>query len=505
MVEISDANYTIGVTFLLVTTILKKIKLEEGIESDEITPELINKYLPEIEKHLPDIKKQLPQLVKYIRNNKKIMLAVSEDDNYDKINNILKTFGEPEKSKFDDFSTSNCVPIKHKPYQSCKNECFSDKYYKVCEIKPVNYNDLQCRYYDSELCKKNHCDDKHPCDNKCHCDKKSDDNDCQDDKTSEIDEHIKKIKCRLDKLTESEKEHLDSDDSDDDRTFIEHIDKTECREISDEEEKTASQWDLCELRRDCKPCKHECGDFAIDEDLDIFKNKVIKKAEVIISCYKKKLMECEQTNCHLQKSLHHCIEKNKVLECKLEECHKSLKCCEEDRKKLICRAKKYEKELACLIEKYCKLDAVYKHKKKEAERCHYKNKKLLVELRNLKHQLEECLCEKKKLKEEVEKLYCQLQLCRKDKNQLLKNICKLQEKLKRCENENTKLQCLVRQLKEEIHKLNKKVSLLICQNRELRKENADLKKQLGKILGTLKCLCDRYNALKYQCDPKYKY
>jgi len=59
---------------------------------------------------------------------------------------------------------------------------------------------------------------------------------------------------------------------------------------------------------------------------------------------------------------------------------------------------------------------------------------------------------------------------------------------------------LVRELKEENNKLNHKVKLLVCQNEELRKENADLKKQLAKTLSNLKCLCEKYNALKEKCE-----
>jgi len=78
----------------------------------------------------------------------------------------------------------------------------------------------------------------------------------------------------------------------------------------------------------------------------------------------------------------------------------------------------------------------------------------------------------------------------------------LKEKLSKCESENSKLECIIRELKEEIHKLDRKVKLLVCQNKELQEENADLKKQLGKTLATLKCLCDKYNALKEKCKHK---
>jgi len=112
---------------------------------------------------------------------------------------------------------------------------------------------------------------------------------------------------------------------------------------------------------------------------------------------------------------------------------------------------------------------------------------------------------KNKLKEEVERLYCTLEACKKDKAHLLKIIAQLEGRIKKYERENTKLECFVRELKEEIYKLNHKVKLLICQNKELCKENTDLRKQLGKVLSTLKCLCDKYNALKEKCRRKKCY
>jgi len=310
----------------------------------------------------------------------------------------------------------------------------------------------------------------------------------------------------LDKLSDIDEEQCDDDDGNDDcdnGRYIQHIGEIECREITEEEEKSASQWNLCELKKKTpKPCKYECGEFAIDEDLNVFKNKVIHKAEIIISCYKKKLMECEENKVNLEKCLQKSKHRNSLLESKLQKCHDFLKTCELEKKNIMQMAKKYEKELIALLEKYQEIDCEYKKKKEELQKCQGKNSHLVVEIDQLKCELEKCLHDKNKLKVEVEKLYSSLQSCKKDKHHLLKVISKLKEKLKRCECENTKLECTIRELREEIHKLNKKVKLLIHQNKELAEENQDLRRKLGKTLATLKCLCEKYNALKEKCKHK---
>jgi len=175
----------------------------------------------------------------------------------------------------------------------------------------------------------------------------------------------KKIKLQLDKLSDFDDDDKCEENNYDDKACIEHICKIECREVSEDEEKCASDWDLCELKKKtCKPCKYECGEFAINEDLDIFKNKVIKKAEVIISCYKKKLLECEENKCELENCLQKCKHKNSILEKKLEKYQNSLKCCEDKKKNIMHKAKQCEKELACLLEKYFNLEVEYKKKKR---------------------------------------------------------------------------------------------------------------------------------------------
>jgi len=139
------------------------------------------------------------------------------------------------------------------------------------------------------------------------------------------------------------------------------------------------------------------------------------------------------------------------------------------------------------------------------EKCRNKNKLLFEEVLILKKQIEILVCEKEKLAETVDKLCKALECCKNDKKQLLAIIAKLREKNKKYEEQNAKLEFLVRKQREEIEKLNNKVKLLICQNKELEKENHDLKKKLAKILDTLKCLCDKYNALKKRCKHRCRY
>ncbi len=511
MPELLDTSYTLGVTFLLISMIIKKIQKLEGVETEEITIEIINKYLPEIEKHFPEIRKQLPQLEKYCRkqklnkhkkqeHHKKCDTSDSED--YKKIIRHFKPLKEEsEPHNYHEFSTSHCEPIKHLPKNKYHCDCYvkseSSESSESLECKPcskhhkhydTDTSDEKSSEYSASSEKDSVCSE-HIDKKKKHCKKICEPN--------EIDDRIKKIKVQLEKLSDTDEE-FDYDD----KEHIKHINDFKCKEVSDEEEKSASHWDLCELKKSCKPCKHECGKFAIDEDLHVFKNKVIKKAEIIISCYKKKLLECEENRHHLEKCLEKCRKNNCILEEKLDKCHCFLKECEEDKNKIMHKAKKCEKELAFLLKKYHELEREYKKKKEELEKCRCNNAHLIKELHNIKCELKKCLHEKDKLRKEVEKLHCALEACKRDKKHLLEIIHNLKEKIKKCECENSKLECIIRELKEEIHRLKRKVDLLICQNKELQEENDDLKKQLGKTLTTLKCLCEKYNALKEKCKRK---
>lgn len=469
MAEQFHRNHNIKTTFLSVASLLRKIKKNDRLENSGITIGMIQEHLAEIEKYLPNIREKLPQIALHIQND----MDGSSDSQKITVSNSETT----------DSNTTNYLRTARD----------GDRYYKIEENKPEVEKKSE---HDSSFFP-NHSVPKissPPESNSCKLHYQGN---CTREKTNDIDECIQRIRTKLDRLTEDDDDNCDLKKYDN-KTYIEHISKIECREISNEEEKSASKWDLCELRSS-KPCKHQCGIFAIDEDLNIFRKKVMQKAEIIISCYKKKLLECERSRKYLQESLRRCQEKHKHIKSKLDRGHYSLRYCENNKKKIMENAKKYEQELQCLIEKYNELENLYQHKK-EAEKCQNKNKHLIKELQEITEQMEECLENRQRMKEEVNKLHDLLKNCKKDKYQLIKTINKLQHKLKKYEYENTRLQCAIRELKEEIHKLNKKVALLVLQNKELAKENTDLKKQLEKILETLMCLCNRYNALKNKCN-----
>jgi len=336
----------------------------EGIETNEITPDMINKYLPQIEKHFPEIRKQLPQLQNYclshkLPKHKKIVKKYtkhcddSELDCYEKIHKHCKPCVEnSEPYNGYDFDTSNCIPVNHSaddnkycPHKHHK--LYSDEFVKLSahgnnckkyeKCKPCNDSSSESSSDSSSESSSKSCSDKHDKSSEdCNCYNNSTSDECSSDSNSscsekvdknkkhckkptrpcdesnEIDDRIKKIKLQLDKLSDTHEEQCDDDSDCDDKEHIKHIGEIECREVTDEEEKSVSNWDLCEFKKICKPCKHECGQFAIDEDLCTFKNKVIKKAEIIISCYKKKLLECEENKCQLEKCLEKCKQKKIV-------------------------------------------------------------------------------------------------------------------------------------------------------------------------------------------------
>ena len=504
MSELLNTSYTIGITFLLVTMILKKIKKMEGIETDEISIDLINKYLSEIEKYLPEIREQLPELTKICLKNKINSMPNIEKNDNEQISHNNKTKHVKQIDKNDNDLAPDPNVSGEQGSEAISPHIADDQINhnnKTKHIKQIDKNSIECKNNDGYhkiyndiyikiLSHKNNCDnitesecssesdkcssesDKCGSDaNKCTSDSESDSdkcstnsnsdkcstnsNKCSSDfdkcssdfdkcesvkcksednfseyecvennkcnhcindnnlnrqksleeykKNNDIDDRIKKIKLQLDKLSDLEEEQCKEDNENDDcyndKAYIEHIGNIECREISEEEEKNASNWDLCELRKKTyKPCKYECGKFAINEDLDIFKSKVIRKAEVIISCYKKKLLECAENKCNLEKCLQKCKKRNEILEKKLKKCYNFLNCCEGEKKNIMCKAKKCEKELACLLEKYYTLECEYGKKKRELDKCHNKNKHLLRELQYIKCELEKCLCNKNKLK-----------------------------------------------------------------------------------------------------------
>lgn len=494
-------NHSANVTFILISLIIKKIRKTENCNTDEeITAETINRYLPEIEKHIPDIKKQLPDVIRYCHNrydnkcksddhhksdNKCNKHEYNNDDNFSKIYNhhlCGKCSRCKKLEKEDGCIKHNIHKEKHHHNHDC--ECLKIKkseHSSKCESESSSSDEYNCT--------------------QCYQD-------------TDIHDHVKKIKSQLDRIYESDK---DDEKNDNDFEYIKHLSDVKISKVSDEEENSVTEWNLGELKKNsCKPYSHECGKFVIDEDLNQFKCKVLRKAELIISCYKNKLDECNEKIQFLQCQLKKCRDENEKLHNSNKHCHKMLKECECEKKQIMKKAKECEKKLLCLIEKYNKLEQDYQHlekeyqkKKAELKKCQCKNSLLIkeiaelkTEIERLKKELEKCQHEKKCLREEVEKLELALQKCKKEKCELLHVIEKLEEKLKHSEEANEKLQYIIRKLKEENEKLERKVSLLICQNKELEKENADLKCQLGKTLSTLKCLCEKYNALKKKCCKK---
>lgn len=589
MSELFNTSYTLSITFLLISMIIKKIARKENIEIEGITIDLIYKYLPEIEKYLPEIKYQIPELTKlcldknFSNKNKKY-----NKEGKDKPQKTCCHYSIPSEEKIkysypkDSLIYSGCIPVNHlhnsissdeypdflnvpigksnklchqNNKAHCHNNChnnFQTNYHSHGKNKDSNeschhdYDDgnsdsmhYNCshsacnKYYPIEYTKSYSDKNEYMCENNnidsdnlgiISDSSYSLSNSYSHNKSINISDRIKKIKIQLEKLSDceddcksydccddSENEHCDecsntycNDNGDkycDNKIHIEHIHKKKkyCH-VSDEEEKCASEWDLCELKNKCtKPCRYECGEFAIDEDLCVFKEKVIKKANIIISCYKNKLLECNEHKHRLERSLEESIIRNSCLEKKLSKCHHALQCCEKEKKNIMHNAKKCEKELEILLCKYNELEKEYNNKTHELKCCKHPNKKLIEEIENLKCQLDKCLHNKNQFKKEVDELHCKLVSCKNQKKKLLLIISKLEKKVRKCEKENTKLTCLVRELKEEIYKLNNRVHLLIRQNNELKRENTDLKKQLAKTLENLKCLCEKYNALKEKC------
>ena len=491
-----SGEINIKVMILLITAIIKKIRGE----IIEVNIDLIIQYLPEIEKYLPNIRDIMPEIRNYFEKR----LCATDYGCVDKCEARYVDKCEPRYiDKCEPRYVDKCEP---RYIDKCEPR-YIDKcmpcYEPDCAINSCSIVSEYC-----EVCVEKPVCDKFP---QCGLPKYSQ---CiKTGKCGEFDDRVRKIKCHLDNISNERclsDDYMDCVDCVDCVKFdnvdfkCDNYNSYKCGKISDEDERCASEWDLCHFKqKNCKPCQYECGEFAIDEDLNVFKKKVMKKAEIIISCYKTKLLECEKEKCELEKCLERCMCQNEDLRCKLHQQSVYLEKCEDKKRDIMKNTSCCEEQLACLMKKYQQLNDEYNRKKSELEKCCCKNKNLLEELQYIASELKKCDYERSKLKEKVEQLYCALEQCKKEKSELLIIIQKLNEKLRNCECEKSNLQLLVRELKEENYRLNKKVKLLIFQNKELTKENADLKKQLGNTLATLKCLCDKYNALKERCERKH--
>ena len=263
-------------------------------------------------------------------------------------------------------------------------------------------------------------------------------------KSTDIDDRIIKLKMQLDKFSDSDDDELE------DSICVEQIDDVEDKIITEDEEKSAIVWDLCEMlkKKSDKKCKHECGQFAIDEELDVFKHKVIRKANIVISCYKNKMVEYENIKHQLENSLQKYNHKKMVLEEKLSKYSKLSDYLERENKRLL--DDRHIRELRSSSPKFCFGGG--------------------GSIR-----------------------------CSESSSYQYKVVCTLQTRLEKYECESIKLEYMLRETNEQIDALKRKVALLIQQNKKLSNENIDLK-QLEKILTNLKCLCDKYNAFKIKCN-----
>ena len=281
-----------------------------------------------------------------------------------------------------------------------------------------------------------------------------------------LNHRILKIRNQLDSCKESPIKRITGE-----KTYISHV----SRNVSDEEENTADQWDLCEPKKYNKQYRFVCGKFGINEDLETFRLKVIQKASIIIACYKKKLSECEQQKCNLEKIVDEYRQKKTAM----------------------------KKELAEIKQHYAE--------------CNRKNKEIFKKLSEFEHKIPKTLKQNdnynfehqsklSNFQEQIAGLEHDFKSNREHKHSLSDSCTRLNADIKRNKRLIIKSECASIQLEEQIDKLKLKVKLLIEQNNELTQENkkldqenSDLKEKLGETLQTLKSLCDKYKALKKKC------
>ena len=308
-----------------------------------------------------------------------------------------------------------------------------------------------------------------------------------DESKSDIDERIKKVKTQLDKISSSD-ENINNNNND--KIHIEHT-------KNDKDNKGILNW-IYSNDTD-KISKHDNN-----EELDAFRKKIIKKAELIISCYKKKLLEYVENKNTLENSLSKSHIENKKLNEKLQNCHESLKQQEKQKVIIMDQVSKCEKDLAILLDKYSILKNDYMKKKNIYETSNNKSSKMLAELDFIKKELKKYDQKKISIKNLVNNLQKDLNVCKQNKINLLKTNDKLKLLIKKCNNENVKYSSSIKELKEQIHKLDNKLHITVKQNKELGRENYNLKDELSNAHQTLKLLNAKYSILKKKCERKTK-
>lgn len=292
---------------------------------------------------------------------------------------------------------------------------------------------------------------------------------CQD-----IENRIKEIKYYLDRVST-----LYDSDIHDKCTSEDNENASIFKTVTEDDEDNADRWDLLAFPkkhcRDTNNHQYECGDFFIDEDLHVFRQKVIRKANIIISCFKKKLDECNKDKSELNLVLEKYNNQKSSLEGRLSSLHKQLKKCEENNERIINKVAKYQEELTQLL--------------KEEQSSE-------VSTENI-HQLN---VRKERVIKQMEHLCHLSETCQNDKSHLLNIGDKLEERLIRCKNKIEELKYLINELQKELDKLIVKIDLLDKQNEDLKQENNDLEK-IGKALTNLRNLCCKYRKLK-RSTPK---
>lgn len=244
--------------------------------------------------------------------------------------------------------------------------------------------------------------------------------------------------------------------ADNDDFFTQNIDE----KIDEMDEKLAHEWNLCESKRRGKSYKFVCGKFGINEDLQTFRSKVVKKAAVVIACYKRRLAECEKQKTLLAAQLARYQECLTILKKRLSEVRQQ--------KSFQHTYKNQIREKLTQCEKSVKSDRNKIHRQDLYQNLCHLEKDLMTNSQNHRESLHQETIIKSQIAEK--------------KSLIMEH------------------ECNQHQLLQEISNLKSKVLLLMSQNEQLKLENQDLKQNLGDTLATLKSLCGKYYALKKKCQ-----